>query len=190
MATPLVAGCAAVTREHLIRGGLPRPSAALVKAILINGARDIRGQYTPSEADSVPNHSEGFGRVDLSSSVGPYQAGESVRYWDENLELETGDEEHHDIHVTQHGTALKITLVWTDPPGDSLQNDLDLVALASTGEERRGNTQPGVAAFDRVNNVEQILWEDVPIGVVRVTVRAHRTTVFAQPYALVARTRS
>lgn len=42
MATPLVAGCAALVREFLIKKqGLQRPSAALVKAMLINGARDI-----------------------------------------------------------------------------------------------------------------------------------------------------
>ena len=50
MATPLVAGCVAVLREILRENGTPRPSAALIKALLINGAVELPGQYTPSEA--------------------------------------------------------------------------------------------------------------------------------------------
>lgn len=51
MATPLVAGCAAVVREYLaVERQITSPSAALVKAMLINGAQDLAGQYVPSEA--------------------------------------------------------------------------------------------------------------------------------------------
>ena len=49
MATPLVAGCAAVLRETLNkRQGIPKPSAALIKALLINGAYQPRRLYVPS----------------------------------------------------------------------------------------------------------------------------------------------
>src|SRR5205814_2055611 len=61
MATPLVAGCAAVLRETLVKNGTPKPSAALVKALLINGAVDIAGQYTPPEIGATPNNISGFG---------------------------------------------------------------------------------------------------------------------------------
>lgn len=78
--------------------------------------------------------------------------------------------------------TLKITLVWTDPPGAALQNDLDLIVRVG-GQERHGNmgTNPG---FDRVNNVEQVSWKGLPAGDAEVVVRAHRITQFAQPYAL------
>jgi hypothetical protein len=79
--------------------------------------------------------------------------------------------------------TLKITLVWSDAPGANLQNDLDLIVKASNGEERHGNM--GTASgFDRVNNVEQVLWENIPPGDVKITVRAFRITQFPQPYAL------
>jgi len=42
-------------------------------------------------------------------------------------------------------------------------------------------TDPG---FDRVNNVEQVRWKDLPADHAEVVVRAHRITQFAQPYAL------
>ena len=67
MATPLVAGCAAVVREYFRKKHQLQPSAALVKAMLINGAQAMTGQYVPSETGSVPNRSEGFGRIDLAA---------------------------------------------------------------------------------------------------------------------------
>jgi serine protease AprX len=68
MATPLVAGCCAVLR-HTLREKIPKPSAALIKALLINGAVGVVGQYHPSEAGTSPNNSSGFGRVNLAGSV-------------------------------------------------------------------------------------------------------------------------
>jgi hypothetical protein len=75
MATPLVAGAAALAREWLttIRG-VENPSAALLKALLINGAADMSpGQYTvPQEIPfQRPNFVNGWGRVDLVSSLDP-----------------------------------------------------------------------------------------------------------------------
>src|SRR5205823_2488181 len=71
MATPLVAGCAAVVRESFrVRHGI-NPSAALVKAMLINGAILLTGQYVPPELAPIPNEAEGFGRVSLSASLAP-----------------------------------------------------------------------------------------------------------------------
>ena len=59
MATPLVAGCCAVLRETLIRNGSTTPSAALIKALLINGAVELNGQYNPTEAGASPNFNSG-----------------------------------------------------------------------------------------------------------------------------------
>ena len=69
MATPLTAGCAAVVRETLVKNGTPKPDAALVKALLINGADELVGQYTPSEAGPSPNFNSGWGLVDLAGSI-------------------------------------------------------------------------------------------------------------------------
>jgi len=43
MATPLVTGCCAVIRETLVKNGTPNPGAALIKAVLINGAVELNG---------------------------------------------------------------------------------------------------------------------------------------------------
>ncbi|WP_354638424.1 S8 family serine peptidase [Kitasatospora camelliae] len=182
MATPLVAGCVAVLRETLVRNGTPEPTAALLKALLINGADELRGQYTPSEAGASPNNNSGFGLVNLEQSVVlPESAGRAG--FTEEQPLEQGRERSFRIRVPEGADhRLKVTLVWTDPPGAALQNDLDLIVRAG-GRERHGNMGTG-SGFDRVNNVEQVHWKDVPAGEAEVVVRAHRITRFAQPYAV------
>ena len=80
------------------------------------------------------------------------------------------------------GPTFKVTLVWSDPPGAALQNDLDLIVRASDGSERHGNMGTG-KGFDRANNVEQVVWENMPPGDAEIIVHAVRITRFAQPYA-------
>lgn len=70
MATPLVAGCCAVVREALLANGyrdvtdagVVNPTGALVKALLINGAVPIKGQYVPDDLGHGPNPHSGFVR--------------------------------------------------------------------------------------------------------------------------------
>ncbi|MBT2596860.1 S8 family serine peptidase [Arthrobacter sp. ISL-72] len=197
MACPLVAGCAAVLRETLVKNGLAEPSAALVKALLINGADPLAGQYNPSEAGESPNGNSGWGRVNLARSVvlpgppgnaglgegGPLEQGQ-----EESFTLEIPGELPKDAgpEVTAAGVTLKITLVWSDPPGPLLQNDLDLIVIAADGSERHGNSGAS-SGFDRQNNVEQVVWTGMPAGEARIVIRAFRITQFAQPYAYVWR---
>lgn len=187
MATPLVAGCAALVRQYLADvQQLGSPSAALVKAVLINGATPVAGQYTPPEVGDPPDPSQGFGRVNIPTTVGPFPAGAVVVLKDEAVQLDTGHRRWYTIPVRSGHTLLKVTLVWTDPPGDTLQNDLDLAVIASSGEERHGNGS-GSGAFDRTNNVEQVIWPDPPVGRALIRVTAFRITSLQQSYALVIR---
>ncbi|MFD3684157.1 S8 family serine peptidase [Nocardiopsis sp. NPDC058631] len=185
MATPLVAGCVAVLRETLVKNGVTDPSAALIKALLINGAAELAGQYSPSESGTSPNNNSGFGRVNLADSI-IIPGADASAGCEQGQPLEQGEEHTVTIRVprpaTNGGTSLRATLVWTDPPGAALQNDLDLIVRSSDGEERHGNmgTSEG---FDRSNNIEQVVWTDLPPGEVMITVRAHRITRFPQPYA-------
>lgn len=191
MATPLVAGCTAVLRETLVKNGLATPSAALVKALLINGAVELVGQYSPSEAGPSPNNNSGWGRVDLAGSViipGPNPDGG----FGEGGPLNQGAEDTFTVTIPPEspggrgtrglGATFKITLVWSDPAGDTLQNDLDLIVTAADGTERHGNG--GISSnFDRVNNVEQVLWTSMPPGAAKIVIRAFHITRFPQPYA-------
>jgi len=189
MATPLVAGCVAVVRSFLRKShNIKKPSAALLKALIINGAHDIVGQYVPSEATTIPNNNEGFGRVDLQAVVGPYNVGESLSFFDEDKALDTGKSQEQTVTVPAGAKLFKATLVWTDPPGEGLQSDLDLIVTAG-GVERHGNMPAGSTGFDRTNNVEQVAWTNIPAGVVTVKVAAHKVTSAPQNFALVLRVR-
>jgi serine protease AprX len=194
MATPLVAGCVAVVRETLVKNGMANPSAALIKALLINGAVTLPGQYSPSEAGASPNSSSGWGRVNLAGSIilpGPNPNGG----FGQGGPLKQGQDSTVIIKVPARkqaaeadaipfglGPTLKVTLVWTDPPGALLQNDLDLIVTTSNGQERHGNMGTS-KNFDRVNNVEQVVWENIPPGDVKITIHAFHITQFPQPWA-------
>jgi serine protease AprX len=191
MATPLVAGCAAVLRETLVKNGTAKPSAALIKALLIQGAVPLVGQYTPTEAGASPNYNSGWGRVDLAGSViipGPdpdsgFGDGKPLKQGGTaTIGIEIPKGKPGGVAPTGTGVTLKVTLVWTDPPGAALQNDLDLIVKAAGGAERHGNAGTS-KKFDRTNNVEQIVWTNIPPGHADIIVSAHRITRFAQPYA-------
>jgi serine protease AprX len=190
MATPLVAGCCAVIRGCLKDNGTPTPSAALIKALLINGATEIRGQYNPSEIGDAPNSDAGFGRVNIPGSLASIVsvANQSGRFKD-GLELtERAPDNTHKftIPVLQNGPkTLKITLVWTDLPGSKLQNALDLIITDPAGTaEMHGNirrtfTGPGRrqdANFDRKNNVQQVVWKETQARDYSVQIEANHIT--------------
>jgi len=199
MATPLVAGCCAVLRETLVKNNVQNPSAALVKALLINGAQTLAGQYLPSEAGLSPNPSSGWGRVDLQASV-VISGADANAGFGEGGPLNQGQQSGGTITIPNRagpavvadaagnvvpaalGPTLKFTLVWTDPPGAQLQNDLDLIITAADGQVRHGNMGTG-SGFDRQNNVEQVVWQNVPPGDLKFEIVAFHITRFPQPFA-------
>src|SRR4029079_13969651 len=122
--------------------------------------------------------------VDLQAVVGPYGAGEQLVFSDEGTKLDVGEVSEQLVTVPATAKLLKATLVWTDPPGEGLQSDLDLIVI-SGGQERHGNMPASSSNFDRINNVEQVVWEDVPPGQVKVKVSCDRVTIGPQDFALV-----
>ncbi|GEM_PF-661174 len=191
MATPLMAGAAALVRQYYMdRRGWALPSAALVKATLLNGARSLTpGQYGAHEFREIPppprpNNAEGWGQGDLENTLFP-AAPASVLFHDV-LALTTGGTNLYRLFLESNGTA-RLTLAWTDYPGTAgsgvkLVNDLDLLVLAPDGSVFYPN---GRAAPDRTNNVEGV---DVPTpvsGVYTVRVSAFNVPSGPQNFALV-----
>ena len=185
MATPLVSGCAAVVRQALREnpphgtqaGEQYSPSAALVKAVLINGAVELKGQYHPSEAGPSPNFNSGWGRVNLTESVTTAMASDFAGCH-EGAALEDDDFFVLDVPVAKSGATLKVTLVWTDPAGPMLQNDLGLTVQVGA-QSQAGNTSP-----NRKNNVEQVVWPNIPQGTAEVRISARSLTKSPQQYAV------
>lgn len=199
MSTPLAAGAAALMREYLINEkGLPTPSAALIKAALLNSAEDISpGQYgtgTTQEIPDppVPNNVEGWGRLNLGNGVYPSYPFD-IFYYDVSGpdSLSTGDYDEYIINVSDSGKPLKINLVWTDYPGSpaangGLVNDLDLrVTDPSLNIHYPDNALPTPASFDRVNNLVGITLVNPDAGTYSIRVTGYNIPFGPQPYALV-----
>lgn len=164
MATPAVAGLAALVRQYYEDGFWPTgaaieadgraPSAALVKATLIASARSLTGhRYERRGANKedlgplgdAPDAVQGWGSPVLDDAL--YFAGDARRTWIEDVAnadgLRTGEESVARLAVSA-GEPLVATLVWTDPPAASyvvraLVNDLDLELVAPDGTLYRGN---------------------------------------------------
>ncbi|MFE3553445.1 S8 family serine peptidase [Streptomyces sp. NPDC059193] len=188
-ATPLTAGSTAVLREILVKSNHPNPSAALIKGVLINGARPLTGQYNPSETGATPNNNSGFGRVDLQRSAEAVYADATDSGFHDHVQgLRRGDSYRMNVEIPRNrprGSTLKATLVWTDPPGPDLMSDLDL-RIHQPGKAKARNGNSGMSArYDRVNNVEQVTWTNPPRGTLEIKVAAHRVHGNTQPFALV-----
>ncbi|MGD8376909.1 MAG: S8 family serine peptidase, partial [Acidobacteriota bacterium] len=205
MATPTVAGGAALVRQYLREGWYPcgapgcaspeytYPSAALLKALIINGTHVPYGAHygdaLPAWGDPVPNARVGFGWVNLENSL--YFDGDRLHTTIlADLEstdgaagpgLETGSTHTYYLNVTG-AEPLRITLAWTDPAGntvgDALVNDLNLRVTAPDGTIYRGNSwrleflgqvhwysAPDSTTPDNLNNVEAIYLPEPAAGI-------------------------
>ena len=173
MATPLVAGCAALVRQWLVeRRGFSRtpPTAALMKAVLTGGAHDLFGDAGTNLGSVAPNRWQGWGRVDLGETL--YPSNRSVKLVD-RIPFAAGSERVWRVETTR-AAPLDVQLVWIDYPataegGGGLVNDLDLVVSnRTTGVAWWGNS---VVGGDRTNNVEGVRIASAPAGTYEVRVR-------------------
>jgi serine protease AprX len=175
MATPLVAGCAAVLREAL-RNRINKPSAALIKALLVNGAVPL---------DQVsPNKDSGFGRVDLANSI-VIACREDGANFDQEV-LNNGYNEHKIPAVKIPKGRLKVTLVWSDPPSmigtGAVQNILCLVVRAD-GREYDGNKDTKGKPLEADNNVQRVQLTGLLTEEADIIIRADQIITDQQPFA-------
>ena len=198
-------------------------SPALMKALLINGARSAGNLYD-FQVDSAITF-QGWGLIDLTNSipgsltnapsadVGP----SPMLYYDQSSTeaLATGQSATRNVSLdpAAQGLPLRVTLVWTDPPGNpiasiKLVNDLDLVVTnLDNGNVFFGNSFAPRNDFsspadftnappssDVVNNVENV-YIAPPLGTnysvtvlgrhVNVNAVSAQTNNVSQDYALV-----
>lgn len=211
MATPTAAGLAVLVREYLNRGFYPggsenpgaaitAPSAALLKALMINGARDMTGT---GAAAAAPNQVEGWGRVHLDDAL--YFAGDARRLWlvDAVAGPETDGVDGYVVTTTASDQTLKITLVWSDFPAalnadPHIVNRLRLEVEDPNGQvwtqklPASGTPDPtqstATTGHDDRNTVHQLRFPTPAIGNYQVRVRGISVPMGkpGQPYALVA----
>ncbi|MDJ0823536.1 MAG: S8 family serine peptidase, partial [Paracoccaceae bacterium] len=207
-AAPAVAGHAALVRQYYTEGWYPSgtrepshaftPSGALLKATLLNGTVDAAGiaGYPDTTASG-----EGWGRLLTENALFFDGDARNTRVWDyRHVDgLETGETIDLPLQVATNGEPLKITLVWTEPPGAvnsaaPVVNNLDLTVISPDGTQTfRGNVfNNGVSATggaaDALNNVEMVLVNQPAVGewTIRVAGTAVNQGKPGQGYAVVA----
>ncbi|MGH2787743.1 MAG: S8 family serine peptidase [Actinomycetota bacterium] len=174
MSGPVLTGLATLVREYFYEGYGPaggdgfgrgrasdsrrhNPSAALVKAALVNGAVRMRGYYTGDDGDARaldgqwPSAGQGFGLVNLDNSLFFPQDDLNNFYVDvwrndpDAFTFPSGPQEHTYSLQAESGRPLDVTLAWTDAPNllpagtPALVNNLDLVVTAPDGTVYVGN---------------------------------------------------
>jgi len=142
MAAPSVSGVLALIEDFFTNrmpANTPTPSPALMKALLINGARSINSIYDYQVQNNI--NYQGWGLINLTNSL-PTGITNSLNqpaamfFADQstNNALQTGDSATYSLNVSSNasGGNLRVTLVWTDPPGNpaaslKLVNNLELI---------------------------------------------------------------
>jgi hypothetical protein len=206
-ATAHAAAAAALVGQYFEEGWYPTgkanpnhariPTGALLKAVLLNATVPMAGTDFAGE---YPTHSEGWGRLQLDRALYFDGGARKLQVWDRrNVKgLKTGDTRTHRVEVKGSSEPLRVTLVWTEPPGedpgDPVVNDLDLrVISAGDANEYRGNafldgeSDPTSRFRDARNNVEMVLVKVPATGKWTIEVRAIKVVVGdpGQGYALV-----
>ncbi|MGQ5710398.1 S8 family serine peptidase [Desulforudis sp. DRI-14] len=159
MAAAVGGGAVALMREYFIKEeDMASPSAALIKAALINGARPLPG---------VDRQAQGFGLLDVAGTVTALKERRFAAA-DETGGVAHGASRTYRCRVTGSGAPLKATLAWTDPqaaPGaqKALVNDLDLVVRGPSGTFY-GNDFGREGKRDTLNNVEQVVVDNPQPG--------------------------
>lgn len=134
MACPIVAGCAVLTRQfYRSERAVPEPSAALIKATLINGTAPLTGADALAPPNGRPNYHQGFGRIDLARSI-PDPADPAfelffIDTWKRDPAFRFANRKGRVRweFVVKHACALRIAVVWTDYPGRGVQNQLRVI---------------------------------------------------------------
>lgn len=184
MSTPITAGAAALVRQNYVDNLNTTPSAALLKATIINGAHDMDpGQYGTSsfrEISGCPDFAQGWGRLDVGKAL--YPGGARRIHFSDGLDIREGESYENKYYINNSSEPLRVTLVWTDYPADlstdiTLVNDLDLYV-----------TGPGDTEYtetDHKNNVEQVEIQNPEEGLYTVWVNGFNIPQGPQPFALV-----
>ena len=199
MATPAATGCAALIRQYLTEGWYPTgakvpgngfsPTAALMKAMIVNSGNNQISGFP------VPDQNVGWGRIDADSVL--YFSGDVRRLLliDQTSGLGNGQAIDYTVNVTDGTIPLKVSLVWTDYPGNPIAsvqivNDLDLTvskgATTYLGNRFSGGVSITGAPRDSLNVEECVLVPTaVPTGLWTVHVNGTSVQAGPQPYALV-----
>ena len=184
MAAADVSGVLALMQDYFTNTLHATPSPALLKALLINGAR--LGVHASYEIQNSVNY-EGWGLINLPDSLPPGMTNQlnaacASFFVDQSPTnaLATGDSHTYSVTIPDGSDGqllpLRVTLTWTDPPGDpaaaiKLVNSLELVVTnfsdpanpivyygndITAGQTYNTPETTNTANYDSINNVQNV----------------------------------
>lgn len=169
MACPIAAGASALVYQWYTNQYNEAPSPALMKAMLVCGARNLNSlmynwnwdrtvtdtgygkfiEYSYGNWNAFEGTvDQGWGLVDVVRTVdgeGIFSGMAPIVY-DQEAPLEVNESIEYDLKIDHGRGGVKIVLAWTDYPGDptveakQLVSDLDLRLLNAKGEGYMGNS--------------------------------------------------
>lgn len=173
MATPVVTGAVALLIERYKQLFSQKPSAALIKALCVQGARDLD--------HPGPDYKTGWGLLDGEASIALLE--KDAHFWI-RVPLQASLEKEFSFRVEAHLDTLKITSVWLDPPAHpsaflTLVYDFDTELVAPDGKSYfpwvLDGTHPQVSAKrgrNKTDPIEQIVVENPLVGIWTLKVKA------------------
>lgn len=193
MSAPIVTGYAALIREYFMKERSHNPSAALLKAAIVNSTRMLKGDDALADHAVIPNFHQGFGCIDMRNALpNALQKDLGLDFIDSwqqpALQFNATGQRFLFRVKAGEGLPLRLCLTWTDAPGRGLQNNLNLFLMHKDKQFKwTGNEEiPRViTAFDRDNNVEIIRVEDPAAGEYLIAVQAANIIFSPQDFALV-----
>jgi len=204
MAAPHVSGIAALLVEHYVVTHGRDPASSTLKALLIQGARDIVNicsSGTHLDGYVGPDYMTGYGQVRADGPV------ELISNHTETSPLIREEEMAHDqemeytIRVKDPSKGIKVTLAWNDMEagtpndgGKELINDLDLILVDPTGtlhypfslDPSNPLSKARTNSSDRLNNLEQAAVANPLPGWWTVRVSGYSVPTGPQPFSLVS----
>ena len=194
MATPLVTGCAALVRQYYVSDCNHQPSAALLKATLINSTEWLSGTDATAPSAGTPNYHQGHGRVCMQRAI-PNAANPGLQVhfvdnWADRTShfTRTGEQRQYQFTVPAGTPELRLTLAYTDAPARGLQNNINVILQHQQSRKKWiGNSTIAdpLLSPDPDNNVETIRISNPPDGVYFVQVLVGNMLKPPQDFALV-----
>ncbi len=200
MACPNATAAGALVRQYFMGGFHPTgaavganaftPTAALVKAVLVNTTQDMTG------VTGYPSNAEGWGRINLDETL--YFPGDTTKMIVKDVRrsagMTTGQSTVYTFTVNASTTPLELTLAFSDAPGtvnaaNPVINNLDLVVTSPASVNYLGNvftsswSATGGTA-DLKNNVERVALASPAVGVWTVTINATNVPQANQGFGL------
>jgi subtilisin family serine protease len=177
-ASPKTAGaCALLVQWWRQNNAGQTPSPAMLRALLVNGAEPMKNEVS---VPPVPSKVQGWGRLNLSNIFD-----ESVHkaYLDQTVVLKNfGDNWSQRFRVSDPSRPVKITLAWTDPPGNpgtgtsvdnpAIVNRLNLRVEANNKVFHGNNFEAGWSKAGNfadtrlkgIDNLQNVFLKNSPVG--------------------------